>query len=207
MLERKGLLFILSGPSGAGKGSMVKGIIERRDDVFLSISATCRSPRKGEVERGSYQFLSREEFEDNISRSEYLEWAEIYGNLYGTPKEPVFRALNEGRNIILEIDYQGALQIKRIYPDAIFVFVLPPSLEELRQRVIRRDSETQESLETRYYSALEEIHYLERYDYFIINDKLEESIEKLNAIITAETCRVGQDVLTLLSSDYWKPKE
>ncbi|NLL22629.1 MAG: guanylate kinase [Tissierellia bacterium] len=207
MLERKGLLFILSGPSGAGKGSMVKGIIERRDDIFLSISATCRSPRKGEVERGSYQFLSREEFEDNISRSEYLEWAEIYGNLYGTPKEPVFRALNEGRNIILEIDYQGALQIKRIYPDAIFVFVLPPSLEELRQRVIRRDSETQESLETRYYSALEEIHYLERYDYFIINDKLEESIEKLNAIITAETCRVGQDVLTLLSSDYWKPKE
>ncbi|HHX03625.1 MAG TPA: guanylate kinase [Tissierellia bacterium] len=207
MFERKGQLFILSGPSGAGKGSIVKEILTRREDLFLSISATSRTPRKGEVEQGSYVFLTREEFENNIRKSNFLEWAEIYGNLYGTPKEPVFKALEEGKNIILEIDYQGALQVKRVYADAIFVFVLPPSLEELRQRVINRNSETEESLETRYYSALEEIHYLERYDYFIINDILEDSVNKLDAIITAECCRVDRDILSLIRSNHWKPKE
>lgn len=207
MFERKGQLFILSGPSGAGKGSIVKEILARREDLFLSISATSRTPRKGEVEQGSYVFLTREEFENNIRKSNFLEWAEIYGNLYGTPKEPVFKALEEGKNIILEIDYQGALQVKRVYADAIFVFVLPPSLEELRQRVINRNSETEESLETRYYSALEEIHYLERYDYFIINDILEDSVNKLDAIITAECCRVDRDILSLIRSNHWKPKE
>ncbi len=207
MFERKGQLFILSGPSGAGKGSIVKGIMAKRDDIFLSISATSRQPRKGEVEQGSYVFLSRESFEEKIKKSEYLEWAEIFGNLYGTPKEPVFKALEEGNNIILEIDYQGALQVKRVYSDAIFVFVLPPSLEDLRQRMLKRDSETEESLKTRYYSALEEIHYLERYDYFIINDTLEESVNKLDAIITAQSCRVDRDVLSLLRSNSWKLQE
>lgn len=203
MFERKGQLFIISGPSGAGKGSIVKEILKKRKDVFLSISSTCRSPRAGEVESGSYEFLSREQFEQNISRGEYLEWAEVYGNLYGTPKAPVFKALEEGKNIILEIDYQGALQVKRVYSEAIFVFVLPPSLEELKNRVLGRKSETQESFHRRFYSALEEIHYMERYDYFIINDELEESVMRLDAIITAQNSRVDKDILSLLKTKSW----
>ena len=198
MLERQGNLFVVSGPSGAGKGSIIKELVNLRDDIWVSVSATSRVPRKDEREGGNYFFKTKEEFRRLIQDSAFLEWAEVFHNYYGTLKEPVLKELKRGMNVILEIDIQGALQIKEMYDEAIFVFVLPPSLEELKNRIIHRGSETEETLSLRLRAALEEISYVEKYDYFIINDQLNESTKRLDAIITAENSKVAQDVIDLL---------
>lgn len=200
MLERQGNLFVVSGPSGAGKGSIIKELIKLRSDIWVSVSATSREPRDGEIEAISYFFKTKEEFRRLIDQQAFLEWAEVFRNYYGTLKQPVIEALKQGINVILEIDIQGALQIKEMYDEAIFVFILPPSLEELENRIIHRGSETPESLALRLKTALEEIAYIEKYDYFIINDDLAESTRKLDAIITAENSKVAQDVVELLEA-------
>lgn len=198
MLKRRGNLFVVSGPSGAGKGSIIKQLITQRNDIWVSVSATSRSPRAGETEGVSYFYKTKDEFRRLISDQAFLEWAEVFDNYYGTLKQPVLDALERGTNVILEIDIQGALQIKPMYQEAIFIFILPPSLEELEQRIIHRGSETEQTLRLRLRTALEEITYIEKYDYFIINDQLSEATRKLDAIITAENSKVAQDVIELL---------
>lgn len=202
MFERKGNLFVVSGPSGAGKGSIIKELKTMRSDLWVSVSATSRQPRAGEEEGISYYFMSKEQFAQRIEKQQFLEWADVFGNYYGTLKAPVIDALLRGKNVILEIDIQGALQIKSMYDEAIFIFVLPPSLEELRKRIIHRGSETEESLKMRLHMVLEEISYIEKYDYFIINDALEDSIRTMDAILTAENARVAQDIVSLLQTQH-----
>ena len=200
MLERQGNLFVVSGPSGAGKGSIIKQVIKQRPEIWVSVSASSREPGQDEVEAVSYFFKSKDEFRRLIDQRAFLEWAEVFCNYYGTLRQPVLDALKQGTNVILEIDIQGALQIKQMYDEAIFVFILPPSLDELEKRIKNRGSETEESLALRLKTALEEISYIEKYDYFIINDDLAESTRKLDAIITAENAKVARDVIEMLDS-------
>ena len=192
--KSKGLLIVMSGPSGAGKGTVVKELLkiyERNNDlVHLSVSATTRSPRKGEVDGVNYYFLTQEEFKKKVDNNEFLEWAEVHGNYYGTPKFNVEEMINEGKNIILEIDVQGALNVKKNCEDGVFIFILPPTMEELKRRIIARGSETPESLIKRFKTAYEEINYISKYNYAVINDDLEEAVQKVQNILYAENCRV-----------------
>jgi guanylate kinase len=199
-MHKKGKLFVVSGPSGAGKGTIIKSIMDSRDDVSLSVSFTTRSPREGEIHGKNYFFSNVDSFKEMIGRSEFLEYAKVYDNFYGTPKSYVLEKIEKGENVILEIDIQGALQIKENYKEAVFVFILPPSMKELKNRIIHRGSETPETLKKRFIAAFEEISYLEKYNYFIVNDDLKDSINYLNSIIEAEKCRVMQDIRELIQT-------
>lgn len=201
MLQKKGQLFVVSGPSGAGKGTILKEVYKKRKDIYFSISATTRSPRVNEKEGKSYYFLDEEEFKRRIDSDDFLEWAEVYGNYYGTLKGPVIHQLERGLNVLLEIDIQGALQIKEMYEEAVFIFVLPPSLKVLKQRIIDRGSETDETLNRRMKKALEEISYIEKYDYFIINGELEESVKTMESILNAENAKVARDIVEMLETE------
>ena len=190
----KGLLIIVSGPSGAGKGTICKELINRDDSIVVSVSATTRKPRNGEVDGVSYHFLDRDHFRSLIIEDGFLEHACVYDNYYGTPKKFVIEQITSGKNVLLEIDIQGALQVKKKYPEGIFVFVLPPSMETLKERIVGRGSETPESLEMRLSSAFSEIELIKNYDYFIVNDTVDYATDILQAIITAEKCRVNADI-------------
>lgn len=191
-MENKGVLIVISGPSGAGKGTICKALLEKNKDLYLSISATTRAPRKGEEDGVNYYFLNKEEFKKKIEEDDFLEYAEVYGNYYGTPKSKVNEMLKEGKNVILEIDIQGALQVKENCNDGIFIFILPPSMEELKNRIINRGSETPESLIERFNSAYKEINYISKYNYGVINDTVKEAVEKIENILAAEKCRVDR---------------
>ena len=199
-MYNQGLLMVISGPSGAGKGTVCKALLEKYDDMWISVSATTRSPRNGEEEGKSYFFLTKEEFVKRIEENDFLEHAEVYGNRYGTPKSNVLAMIEKGHNVILEIDIQGALKVKENYPDGIFIFILPPSMEELRNRIIKRDSETEESLMTRFKSAYKEINYISKYNYAVVNDTVENAVSKIESIITAEKCRVDRIKENILDS-------
>ncbi len=190
----KGLLIIVSGPSGAGKGTICKELIKRDDSIVVSVSATTRSPRIGEENGVSYEFLDRAHFEALIDDEGFLEHACVYDNYYGTPKNFVIDQITKGKNVLLEIDIQGALQIKRKYPEGIFIFILPPSMQTLKERIVDRGSETPESLEKRLSSVYSEIELINNYDYFIVNDTVHHATDILQAIITAEKCRVNADI-------------
>ena len=190
--DNRGVLIVISGPSGAGKGTICKALLEKHDDIFISISATTRNPRVGEVDGVNYHFLTKEEFKQRIAEDDFLEHAEVYGNYYGTPKSSVEKMLDEGKNVILEIDIQGALKVKEKATDGVFIFILPPSMEELKQRIIKRGSETPESLMTRFKSAYKEINYVSKYNYAVVNDKVNDAVEKIQSIIIAEKCRVDR---------------
>lgn len=191
-MNNRGVLIVISGPSGAGKGTICKALLEKKDDLYLSVSATTRQPRQGEVDGVHYHFLSKEEFMKRVEEGDFLEWAEVHGNLYGTPKSNVDKMLDAGKNVILEIDIQGALKVKENCDDGVFIFILPPSMEELKQRIIKRGSETPESLLRRFNTAYQEINYISKYNYGVINDELEVAVSKVEKILAAEECRVDR---------------
>lgn len=190
MLNRKGLLLVVSGPSGAGKGTICKALLNKNDQIKLSVSATTRKPRNGEVHGVNYFFIEKEEFTKMIENGEFLEYAQIYDNFYGTPKAAIIECLEKGQDVILEIEMQGARQIKEVYPEGVFIFVLPPSLEELKSRIVGRGTETQEEIEKRFSCAVEEINQIVNYDYFIVNEDIEKSVSDVEAIICAEKNKV-----------------
>ena len=204
MINKKGLLLVVSGPSGTGKGTICKDIVAQHEDINLSISATTRNPRVGEVEGKSYFFKTKEEFEAMVDRGEFLEHAMIYDNYYGTPKKAIFDELDMGRDVILEIEMQGAMQIKEVYPQAVFIFVLPPSLQELRNRIVGRGTETEEQIEKRFNSAYDEIKLLGDYDYFIFNNIVEKSAEEILNILEVEKNKVSRykkDILDMFEKE------
>ncbi|SMC21579.1 guanylate kinase [Clostridium acidisoli DSM 12555] len=190
-MKNKGLLIVLSGPSGAGKGTICKALLNRQK-FWLSVSATTRQPRAGEISGKSYHYITREQFKNKIKNDDFLEYAEVYGNFYGTPKSAAIEKIENGEDVILEIDIQGALKVKENYPEGVFIFILPPSMEELRNRIIGRGSETAESLVTRFKSAYQEVNYVSKYNYAVINDTVEEAVSKIESIISAERCRVDR---------------
>ena len=199
--KHAGKLFILSGPSGAGKGTICKELLAQtsRDDVQLSVSMTTRNPRNGETEGVSYYFVSKEEFLRKIEAGGLLEHAEVYGNYYGTPKQPVIEKLAAGIDVILEIDMQGALKVKENYPNGVFIFILPPSMSELRKRLTGRGTETAEAIEMRLGETLKELSYIDKYDYCVVNGKLEEAVNRVKSILIAEHSRVTFTAEELLS--------
>lgn len=198
-MEEKGLLLVISGPSGAGKGTICKALLDK-NDFWLSVSATTRQARQGEIHGKNYYFINREEFLKRIDNNDFLEYAEVYGNFYGTPKSSVIEMLENGKDVILEIDIQGALKVKEAFPEGVFIFILPPSMEELKKRIIKRGSETPESLMTRFKSAYKEINYVSKYSYAIVNDEVEEAVKKIESIVIAERCRVDRIKDTILNS-------
>ncbi|MDR5586949.1 MULTISPECIES: guanylate kinase [Clostridium] len=198
--KKRGLLIVISGPSGAGKGTICKELLEKNDNLLLSVSATTRSPRNGEVDGINYHFLSKEDFITRIEKNDFLEHAEVYGNYYGTPKSNVDKMLDSGRDVILEIDIQGALKVKENTEEGVFIFILPPSMEELKQRIIKRGSETPESLMKRFKSAYKEINFVSKYNYAVVNDEVNVAVEKLEAVILAEKCRVDRLKHSILDS-------
>ncbi len=192
MQSNRGILIVISGPSGAGKGTICKALLEKHDNIYISVSATTRAPRVGEVEGVNYYFLTKEDFEEKVRENGFLEYANVHGNFYGTPKGNVEKMLEDGKDVILEIDIQGALQVKENFKEGVFIFILPPSMEELKQRIIKRGSETEESLMTRFKNAYKEINYVSKYNYAVVNDTIELAVEKVESIITAEKCRVDR---------------
>ncbi len=185
MSEKKGLLIVLSGPSGCGKGTMVAEIL-KRGDCAVSVSATTRAPREGEADHVHYHFISREEFERRIAEDGFLEHAQYVGNYYGTPRKEVEEMRAQGKHVILEIEVQGAFQIREKCPDAILVFTIPPTLDELRRRLHKRGTETEEVIEQRVARAAEELPLAKQYDYIILNDDLQDAVDDFGAMIRAE---------------------
>lgn len=186
----RGLLIVLSGPSGAGKGTVRSVLQKLRPEIGYGVSVTTRPKRAGEADGVSYHFVAREEFERRIANQEFVEWAEVYGHLYGTPRQPMEDWLAAGHDAIVEKDIQGAMALREHYPDAVYVFILPPSLDELHKRIARRGTESPEARQERLANAGEELGYVDRYDYAIVNDDLDEAARRLEAIIVAEKCRV-----------------
>ena len=185
-MNKEGILIVVSGFSGAGKGTIMKALLERYDNYALSISATTRNPRPGEEEGKAYFFKTTEEFEKMIAKDDLIEYAMYVGNYYGTPKAYVEEQLRAGKDVILEIEIQGALKVKEKFPNTLLLFVTPPSAEELRKRLEGRGTETQEVIDGRMKRASEEAEYMDQYDYLVVNDELDVCVEEMHHLIQGE---------------------
>ncbi len=193
-MDRKGILVVVSGFSGSGKGTIMKELLRRYDNYALSISATTRSPREGEEDGREYFFKTREEFEKMIAEDALIEHASYVGNYYGTPRAYVEQQLSLGKDVILEIEIQGALQIKKRFPDTLLLFISPPDARTLKERLVGRGTESMEVIESRLARAVEEAEGIESYDYFIINDDLEICVEQVHQMIKGEHSRVSRSL-------------
>lgn len=205
-MKRRGLLIVVSGPSGVGKGTICKELFKSSDDIHLSVSVTTRAAREGEVHGKNYFFISKEAFQSMIENDELLEYAQVYDNYYGTPKGFVMDQLELGRDILLEIDIQGALQVKERYQEGVFVFIVPPSMEELRNRIVGRGTETLEAINKRFSSAYDEIDLMSNYDYYIINDTVQNATGRLQCILEAERYRILPENVTELIQELKEEK-
>ena len=185
-MNKEGILIVVSGFSGAGKGTIMKALLERYDNYALSISATTRNPRPGEEEGKAYFFKTTEEFEKMIAKDDLIEYAMYVGNYYGTPKAYVEEQLRAGKDVILEIEIQGALKVKEKFPNTLLLFETPPSAEELRKRLEGRGTETQEVIDGRMKRAIEEAEYMDQYDYLVVNDELDVCVEEMHHLIQGE---------------------
>ena len=193
-MNEKGILIVVSGFSGSGKGTLMKELLTRYPDTYaLSISATTRSPREGEADGREYFFLSKDEFEKMIAKGELIEYAKYVENYYGTPRDYVEKKLDEGKDVILEIEIQGALNVKKMFPDTLLLFVTPPSAEELKKRLVGRGTETMDVIESRMDRACEEAQGMENYDYLIVNDSLDRCVEEMHSIIQGEHRRSSRN--------------
>lgn len=190
--KTRGLLTVISGPSGCGKDTVVKEVMKKNKNTWLSISCTSREKRGKEKDGVDYYFLSKEEFEKKIENNELLEYAEYADNYYGTPKEHIESHLKKGEDVFLVIEIQGALKIKELLPDTLFIFILPPSMRELRRRLENRKTETPEKINKRFKTAYKEINEVAKYNYVIVNDEVEKAAAKLNSILVAERSRVDR---------------
>ncbi len=188
----KGRLYLISGPSGSGKDTVLAKVFKKYPEIRFSISSITRAMREGEVEGEKYHFISREEFEDMIANDRLLEYNEYVGNYYGTPRGPVEQAINEGREMIIEIDVNGAKQIKAKMPDAVSIFILPPSLKTLKNRLVGRGTETAEQVESRLANAAGEIACAINYDYIVVNDDLSEAVDEIITIIKGDKNRTDR---------------
>lgn len=189
-MDRKGLLMVLSGPSGAGKGTICEGFMKKNKDVMLSVSTTTRNPREGEVDGVSYNFTTKENFEKLLKEDGFLEHVHVFENYYGTPRDLVVENIKKGIDVLLEIEIVGAMQIKKKFPEAVLIFVLPPSIKELERRINKRGTETDEQVKLRLSRALSEIKEIEEYSYFIVNNDVDESVSYMESIIKAEKSSV-----------------
>ena len=189
----KGILAVVSGFSGAGKGTVMKRLLEKHDDYALSISVTTRAPRQGEEDGREYFFRTREEVEKLIADDQLLEYAEYVGNYYGTPRFYVEEMLSKGKNVILEIEIQGAMKIKEKIPEAVLIFVTPPSIKELEERLTGRGTESQDVIHSRLMRAAEESEGMENYDYLLVNDEVDGCVERLHQIVLSEQSRARRN--------------
>ena len=190
--KKRGLLIVVSGPSGAGKDTVCNRLVEEQRNVWISISMTSREPRKGEVNGKNYFFITKEEFEEKINNEAFLEYAVYNNQYYGTPKSKIEEKLSNGIDVILVIDIQGALKIKEQIEETLFIFILPPSMEELKKRLIERNTETKEKILERFKTAYNEINEIKKYNYVVVNDRVDYAVDKVKAIIKAEKCRVDR---------------
>lgn len=191
-MKPQGLLVVLSGPSGAGKGTICQMLRENLPDLAYSVSVTTRPPRNGEVDGVNYFFKSTEEVKEMIAKDELLEYAEVYDNYYGTPRSYVMDLLNQGKDVILEIDIQGALQVKKHFNSGVFVFIVPPSLDELSSRIYKRGTDSEDVIKRRLASATGELAYANEYDYIIVNDVAQKATSKVMVIMEAERYRASR---------------
>lgn len=184
----KGTLFVFSGPSGVGKGTILNGFLQENPNCFFSVSATTRKKRVGEIDGVNYYYITHEQFEEKIKNNEMLEYAMYNGNYYGTPKPAVYEMLKSGKDVFLEIEVQGAMKIKKTCPEAVFIFVMPPSYAELKKRLVGRNTEDEETINRRVAAAVSEMNMASEYDYIIVNDTVENARAELSAIVRAQKC-------------------
>ncbi len=189
----KGLLLVVSGPSGAGKGTVCRALMKQNPDICMSVSATTRKPRPGEVDGESYYFLDEDTFRAMIDKHEFIEWACFCQNYYGTPRKKVEELLEAGKDVILEIEVQGAMQVKSKFPEGVYIFVMPPSLEELERRLTGRGTEAPEVVKERLKTALWECSNIEKYNYILINDEVDSAVQRFASVIEAEKMRIERN--------------
>ena len=192
-MARHGILIVLSGPSGTGKGTICKELLAQNSNLHYSISATTRPARPGEVNGVNYWFIAPDEFRTMVEQDELLEWAEVYGNCYGTPRRWVTDTLRSGHDVVLEIDTQGAMLIKKKFPEGVFVFIVPPSLKELEDRIVKRGADSPAVIAKRLGCVQDELCFARQYDYAVVNDEVAAATAKIAAIILAEKCRMERN--------------